>query len=282
MADIYSPMNSLYNRGKRIQLLRRRLRLTGIVAFLLLAVALAVYGYKFGPYLSARHEDWGTFGDYFGGLLNPALSLLGLLALLYTIALQLEELELSRKELQASTRAIQDQASTASIQLEESTFFQMIKLHNSIVQDVSNGSAQGRNALIAYSIDLFNMLAEPIKDAGFDHHNHTLRVTYERFYTHHGQRLGHYFRNMYLIARFVDRSSMKDKQSKMDILRAQLSQPEQMLLYHNVAVGPGENRFKPLVEKYGLLDHVDMKILGVRNPERFIAPSAFGESNAAL
>ena len=42
---------------------------------------------------------WGTFGDYLGGTLNPIISFLALIGLLYTIHQQAQEMQATREEL---------------------------------------------------------------------------------------------------------------------------------------------------------------------------------------
>jgi uncharacterized membrane protein len=56
----------------------------------------------------STNADWGTFGDYFGGTLNPILSFLSLIAVLYTITLQTHELKLSREEIERSIKKDED------------------------------------------------------------------------------------------------------------------------------------------------------------------------------
>ena len=65
---------------------------TGLALILISAVVFA-YGNQFGFKLNngARPEDWGAFGDYFAGLLNPTFSLLAFGALMYSLVLQHDE-----------------------------------------------------------------------------------------------------------------------------------------------------------------------------------------------
>jgi len=73
-----------------------------IVAFFLIITAVTVYFLNFNGPMSNKHEEWGTFGDFLGGVLNPALSFLALIALLLTLSLQNRQAEISVKELQLS------------------------------------------------------------------------------------------------------------------------------------------------------------------------------------
>lgn len=61
--------------------------------------------------------SYGTFGDFFGGVLNPILTFLTFMGLLFTILLQQSELKLTRKELKDSAAALSDQAKTLAQQL---------------------------------------------------------------------------------------------------------------------------------------------------------------------
>lgn len=47
-------------------------------------------------------EKWGQVGDFFGGMLNPALAFASFMALLYTIRIQSKQLDVSTKELEAT------------------------------------------------------------------------------------------------------------------------------------------------------------------------------------
>ena len=108
----------------------------------LFVITLAFYFYNFHNALSEKHEDWGTFGDFMGGTLNPIFALFSLAAILYTIKIQTKGLKLSRKELKAtrkelerSTKAQQEQSKSFKIQNDsiklqsfENTFFQLMNL----------------------------------------------------------------------------------------------------------------------------------------------------------
>ena len=99
-----------------------------VTAFAIIALIIVIGKYMLnfpGP-LSAEQDVWGQFGDYLGGTLNPILSFLSLLALLFTIILQSLELRLTREEMERariaqeeSKTALVDQANTLRQQLEE-------------------------------------------------------------------------------------------------------------------------------------------------------------------
>lgn len=63
-------------------------------------------------------SSYGTFGDFFGGMLNPILTFLTFMGLLMTIVIQQKELRLTRKELKDSSLALADQARSLQYQIE--------------------------------------------------------------------------------------------------------------------------------------------------------------------
>ncbi|MBY0573763.1 MAG: hypothetical protein K2P84_08790 [Undibacterium sp.] len=86
------------------------------IASVVVVCVFVIYFSKFHGALSQAQSDWGTFGDFLGGTLNPILSFLGLIALLLTIVLQSKELESTRKELE---RAASAQESTEKVLKEQ-------------------------------------------------------------------------------------------------------------------------------------------------------------------
>ncbi len=124
----------------------RMTKLLAVIFFIaLISILLAFIAYfnKFGK-LSDESSDWGTFGDFIGGLLNPLLSFFGLIALLLTIILQGGELKLTRKELKRSAdsqeqtqRLLDSQIQTQVKQQFESTYFSLLNQHNELLKEIS-------------------------------------------------------------------------------------------------------------------------------------------------
>jgi len=72
---------------------------------------------------NSKNSGWGTFGDFIGGTLNPLFALFSLFAIISTIRIQTEELELSREELRdtkeelkKSREAQEEQSNSLKIQ----------------------------------------------------------------------------------------------------------------------------------------------------------------------
>jgi hypothetical protein len=62
----------------------------------------SVYFYAFHSPLSHEPSAWGDFGDFIGGTLSPILTFASIIALVHTIELQRQQLQIARKELKNS------------------------------------------------------------------------------------------------------------------------------------------------------------------------------------
>lgn len=68
--------------------------------------------WKFGS-----KEDFGVFGDFVGGVLNPLFAFFTVILLVYSIQVQIEELSKSTKALQASQSAHERQVEISKKEL---------------------------------------------------------------------------------------------------------------------------------------------------------------------
>ncbi|MDP2418938.1 MAG: putative phage abortive infection protein [Hydrogenophaga sp.] len=80
---------------------------------------------------------WGTFGDFLGGLLNPLVSTLTLFVAASVWKLQREELALTRKALEQTQLAMEEQAKTAEQQRQEQRFFDLLNVYYQTVNVIS-------------------------------------------------------------------------------------------------------------------------------------------------
>ncbi|MGZ8161061.1 MAG: hypothetical protein ACXWT4_19985, partial [Methylobacter sp.] len=177
-------------------------------------------------------EIWGQFGDYVGGILNPLFSLTTVAALLYTIILQSKELHESTEQLKLSAEAFQKQNTVLEKQQFETTFFQMLTLFNEIINsiettapiphDVDDGKGEPIRLPYGYDADTevikgrkcFNEFYDRLKLIyRRDHWSLSpvaekdeitqINELYDWFYSEHQYELGHYFRMLYNIIKFV-------------------------------------------------------------------------------
>lgn len=274
-----SPLESFFLRISTAQLIRV-IAISIVVAIMLFGVAIALYWGVFGRLgWSDDQAIWGQFGDFFGGLLNPILAFLSFVALLFTVVLQSKEIRDSHR--------FQEQQSF------ESVFFQMLHRFDSMVEQLRLGfmlnatlGTPGDHYRDIYGRDaLQNLYSQALRNEWKKQDKETDSVkrsteTYAEFYKKHHHLLGHYFRALYHIFSFINRSQLDDdtKVSYSNIARAQLSSFELALLFYNGTYGEGKEGFKPLIEKFGILKHIDWELLLVKNERdnrSFYLPTAF-------
>lgn len=122
-----------------------------LVAIVLTALVIAVilllrFVVTFGLTPSDKQESWGQFGDFVGGILNPLFSIIGLVALLYTIKLQSKEMRNSTKELKSSAKALKKQNKHNARQQFDNNFFQLLTLSLEHANLISYGFSSYKEA----------------------------------------------------------------------------------------------------------------------------------------
>jgi hypothetical protein len=83
-------------------------------------------------------NEWGVFGDFLGGALNPLLGFASFIALLITIFYQSKELKASTKELKNSAIALAKQNKAIELQSFEQTFFSWLQSYQELIKSVED------------------------------------------------------------------------------------------------------------------------------------------------
>lgn len=240
------------------------------VLFLFVALIIGAWTYwawKIWPGRSLEQE--GQFGDSFGAL-NTLFTGLAFAGLAFTIYLQLSEGRLNEYERYEERF--------------ESRFFRVNDALRSVVAGIvvrDPHAPHGGKMKIgkdAFGALLVEMSKFPLNPAEYPLGSLTpideIRVRYQMMYSSNEDDLGPYFRMLYQIIRYIQRSVVKNKQEYADVIRAELSSSELCLLAINCLTAQGEN-FKPLVEEFGLLKH--MPANNKYAPKSVVAP-AFTEA----
>lgn len=233
--------------------------------------------------------DWfvigerGTFGDMFGGL-NALFSGLAFAGIILTIYMQRKELTLQRKELKFTRETLEAQRAemvaqneTLKTQQFENTFFSMLRVFNDIVNsldhpqreqlingDISIVTIRGRDCISMYLSEFkksFHLVGATVngqkqislEDIDFEN-------IFEGFWKKWRSSLGHYFRTLYHLVQFVKDSEVDDKLRYTTIIRAQLSDQEQALLFYDCLSTYGAN-FKQDVIDFKLIKNVQPDML---------------------
>ena len=135
MTDAQSKERNSRSEGASSWLRTRWARNVAIAICVLLALYIiglvAAYRWQFST-LSGEHENWGQFGDFFGGAINPVFAFLSFILLLVTIWMQADEMRLSRLELEETKKAFVIQNSILVNQERDRAFFTLLEIHREL------------------------------------------------------------------------------------------------------------------------------------------------------
>ncbi len=180
------------------------------------------------------------------------------------------EVKYTRLELSGQKEEMKEQNRTLRQQKFENTFFQLLNLFNSIVNSLDIRQRQtlvvttsGRDCFAVFyrrlTFKLNSLIygeAAEMKDLRSATVVQTVEA-YDQLYSQDKSDMGHYFRTIYHIIKFIDHSEIENKKQYISIARAQLSSYEQILIFYNGLHENGYEKFKPLIEKYALFKNID-------------------------
>ena len=273
-----------------------------VVALVVAAIPLALYlVHFFGLPLSDDNSIWGSFGSYVSGTLGSVLNFFALAALALTLWFQSVTFRQNAKALEAERRSSADRDF-------ERAFFELLRLYSDIVRSIdlrkpltSQITAQGRDCFKTfysrlgaaykkmrkpYEFDPLKLTADTVNGQTSPPNarppeSELLRAAYREFFGDNQHEIGHYFRTLYRIFKFLNDSDRPEetKRSYAGIVRAQLSTYEAALLFYNCLADVGE-KFKPYVEQYALLENLDTtELIDEAEHKSLYQPSAFGTVN---
>jgi len=262
-----------------------------ITRWVVVVVALWVLSWILTVASVGTWPERAAFGDMFGAV-NALFAGLAFAGIIVTVYLQKRELELQRDELAQTREEIRGQKEQMELQNRmlkhqqfENTFFQLLRLHNEIVgsMHVFAGVAPITQAL--HGRDCFAGLWDLeylVNYASEENRNrsagamHLIEVSYEKFFERYQADLGHYFRTLYNAVKFVDNAKIENPKLYTNLIRAQLSSNELLLIFYNCLSHYGRDKFKPLIERYSLLKGIPEGKLLHESHKGLYAKEAFG------
>jgi Putative phage abortive infection protein len=232
----------------------------------------------------------GLFGDMFGAS-NSLFSGMALAGVIYAILLQRNEMSIARRELHYTKSIFDEQSLQLSAQNKstqkqnfESTFFQLLRMFTDLTEHLDVGIPpdqvyRGKDVFVLLQQKMARAL-KTIRQEGTA--EPTFLQVYSRVYYAHENDLGHYFRSLYTILKFVEQSDAENKKFYANILRAQLSNSELELLLYNGLSPHGSEKLKPLLEKYEFFDNLPAANVGFKDALTKYELSAFGSNVGIL
>jgi len=239
----------------------------------------------YGLYLGK--EERGIFGDMFGAV-NSVFSGLAFIGVVYAIFLQRYEVSITKLEIEYTKSILSEQKEQLKLQNQEtkkqsfeSTYFQMLRLFIEMTGQIDLHKIMSGQQIITKGKDVFPFFVKQFKSIYNPpekslYGGHDFDESYKEFFRKYNTEIGHYFRFLYNIVNYVDKSDIDKRHFYVKILRAQLSNAEVAMLYYNGISPYGAIKLKPLIERYGLLKNLnDADILNDELKSRYHI-SAFG------
>jgi len=212
-------------------------------------------------------SELGTAGDFLGGTTVPFLTIASILFLISTIFIQRSQLKLQHQELTETQNIFRSQSF-------ENTFFNMINLHNQIVQSISYVDTESipRESIQYNGRDYFKFATNDLISQFYNMDNtpelNDVVKEYKVFYEKYQAHIGHYFRNFYHIVELIhnnkDLETYTDKMKYIRIIRAQLSSYELVLILYHALFDLEHHKDKNLlnyINEYELLHNIEKKLL---------------------
>lgn len=231
-----------------------------IIAFLFLIFAMFCFTWRIWGSLSFKlpinPEIWGQFGDFVGGTLGVAFSLISVMLVVWTF---------------------NTQNKTAETQRFNDLFFELLHLYQSEVDELCGSSqiidsmekkddgkirVQGKDWNYNNK-DYFDFEKEKIQKKYRNRKSYIENIKqsvnyYMLFYIENRSKIGAYFRTLYRIYELIDCSSeISEKQKKeySKIVRAQLTESELFFIRYNAMTIYGKS-FVKYINKYNILKHL--------------------------
>ena len=183
----------------------------------------------------SRFDEWpirGLVGDMFGvgNAVFSALAFVGVIIAIYLqnkeLGLQRQELKLTRSEVKGQKEQLKSQAETLKKQTLENTLFQLLGFHQEILQAVRFNRGQG---IETRGREAIRDLAGKFRDEyNVSEHkgleDECLRDAYNEFHRKFQSSIGHYFRNLYQILKFINDGQAEEEDKKLygRLVRAQV------------------------------------------------------------
>lgn len=265
---------------KQVDEIQKSIKLFSIWAWAFVGAGLiiTVFGITILFFFPKSELKLPEYGSFVGGSAASFWSLAGLFfiyiaflgqkqqLLLQQLEIKFSQLELksTRLELEGQKNQMIEQNSTLRQQRFENTFFQLISIHTEIVSNMDLRKIGDKTQVIAEGRDCFNNFYKILKGKITSPETATIENTilgYNLFFNSNQNDLGHYFRNLYHIIKFIDKSDIEEKKTYTNFVRAQLSSHELALIFYNGLANYGSEKFKPLIEKYAIVKNMNTDLI---------------------
>lgn len=250
--------------------------LTVVIAFVIIIGYGITLIYLSWPIENYTIANAGVFGDSFG-VITSLFSALAFAGVLFTIAIQREELNLQKKEAAESKDELIKQRF-------ENSFFQMLNMYNQILSEITfidtraqgHVAPKGRYALKKMKEEVISAFkARQVKNgSGIEQIN----KGFEQFYETKGIQLSHYFRFLNGIFDLIYQSKIDEKKFYVNLIKSQLSDQELFLMYY-YALSDYSGDFKKYLSEFKLMENMRPTDLDLEEHSSLISDVGFKFNN---
>lgn len=225
------------------------------VCFAIGGIALWLYFQNFNGAISSDDEHWSRFGGYISGTIGSIVGLASIVLLYETLKSQRE---------------------ASLIQSFEPSFFNMLSIQRDILKELSGqvypflenqrsdtNTYKGHDYMDKVKDAISNLVSQKVKNEAEYCAVKTQQeiiaeagAIYMRVFEGKESQLGHYFRHLYYIIRYVDESKVEEKKRYIDILQAQMSDSELFVGFYSGFSNLAYEKFTPLADDYKLFRNV--------------------------
>lgn len=195
---------------------------------------------------------FGTFGDYIGGALGAFTGLLSVIFLYFTYSKQLE--------------IYSEQKRQTEQQQFEQTFFHLLDNFINLREHLKNEEERSEGLAYLHSVrlliekdidrvckekDSFNVLNNVAT-------RNKIEEVYKTAFISESDQLGHYFRSLYHLLKYIEEHCPKDVKKKMyfDLVQAQMNTDELYLTCLNGISSYGRKKLRPLLNDSSFLENL--------------------------
>ena len=230
-----------------------------LLLLLIVAISFCVYICQFhSASLADAPEEFAWFGDYVGGVIGPITALIGIVFLYRTYKIQLD--------ISATQEKIQQK------QQFEDTFFSLLGQQRNIVTNIKgkfsigNGQSFEEKTSYEYVSQLRTDLANQLQVLNFESDalasgkmnilKKRVNDIYSNFFSVHAAQLGHYFRHLYHLLKFIQYEENINKRKYFDLIQAQMTYDELYLIAINGISNYGREKMLPILDTCSFLENL--------------------------
>jgi hypothetical protein len=203
-------------------------------------------------------------------MLNPVFGLLSVVALMTALGQNQRILEHSKEELDKTNNSLKTQNEYIKKQAFEGTYFELLKSFNEVVSSIkktetlidrSNSGRWPNATQVEFSgrsvIDkLSSELCSEINRQNTGSRIIYIKNSYIKFHKKNENYIGRYYRFLFNVIRFIHESQIENKKTYTDILFAQMSNQELIIIFYYAISELGSDKMLPLLCEYNFLDHL--------------------------